>query len=63
MLKHAEDLAQEEINQSITPLGKIRLGVTEVIGMGLATFETSVGVCWCVTAFVFVVLMLLATMA
>lgn len=39
LLKHAEAmenvalLAQEEINQSLTPLGKIRLGVTEGIGI------------------------------
>jgi len=39
LLKHAEAmenvalLAQEEITQSITPLGKIRLGVTEGIGI------------------------------
>nr|NOY01108.1 LysR family transcriptional regulator [Gammaproteobacteria bacterium] len=39
LLKHAEAmenvalLAQEEITQAITPLGKIRLGVTEGIGI------------------------------
>ncbi|AIR88899.1 LysR family transcriptional regulator [Pseudomonas cremoricolorata] len=43
LLKHAEAmenvalLAQEEITQSITPLGKIRLGVTEGIGICFVT--------------------------
>ena len=35
--------------------------VDAIIGMGLPSYEASVGVCWCVTAFIFVLLMLLAT--
>ena len=47
LLKHAEAmenvalLAQEEITQAITPLGKIRLGVTE--GIGIMFFTPRMG--------------------